>query len=165
MNEADHSVYCLDHGLSHIQKKRNLKNCKLSYRYSEVSAGSFYVACMNAHTHTHTNILTYWLTDWLTYLLTYTHTHTHTQMHAHTHIHTHRDIQTHIHMHAHAYTRWYNALNILIYGCVVSSPLGYCGIPYINNCRDKLVNVWHGPIGLWGHVDQSCFWARCYVRM
>lgn len=35
VNEVDDSLYCLDHALSHIQKKRNLKACRLYYRYSD----------------------------------------------------------------------------------------------------------------------------------
>ncbi|CAI9714889.1 protein Jumonji-like isoform X1 [Octopus vulgaris] len=35
VNEVDESLYCLDHALAHIQKKRNLKACKLYYRFSD----------------------------------------------------------------------------------------------------------------------------------
>ncbi|KAL5021160.1 hypothetical protein ScPMuIL_000315 [Solemya velum] len=34
VNESDHTIYCLDQALIHVQKKRNLKSCKLLYRYS-----------------------------------------------------------------------------------------------------------------------------------
>lgn len=34
LNEAEDTVFSLEHALSHIQKKRNLKVCKLLYRYS-----------------------------------------------------------------------------------------------------------------------------------
>ena len=34
LNEAEDTVYSLEHGLGHVQKKRNLKVCKLLYRYT-----------------------------------------------------------------------------------------------------------------------------------
>ncbi|KAK3603867.1 hypothetical protein CHS0354_042875 [Potamilus streckersoni] len=35
LNDAENSAFCLEQGLTHIQKKRNLKNCKLMYRFTE----------------------------------------------------------------------------------------------------------------------------------
>ena len=34
LNEVEDTVYSLEHALGHVQKKRNLKVCKLLYRYS-----------------------------------------------------------------------------------------------------------------------------------
>ena len=34
LNEAEDTVYSLEHALNHVQKKRNLKVCKLLYRYT-----------------------------------------------------------------------------------------------------------------------------------
>ncbi|KAL3860127.1 hypothetical protein ACJMK2_010292 [Sinanodonta woodiana] len=35
LNDTENSAFCLEQGLPHIQKKRNLKNCKLMYRFTE----------------------------------------------------------------------------------------------------------------------------------
>ena len=42
MNETEDTIYCLLHALTHIEKKRNLRVCRLLYRFTEVSQ---YIVC------------------------------------------------------------------------------------------------------------------------
>lgn len=37
LNEQDEQVLCLEHGLKHVQKKKNLKTTRLFLRYNQVS--------------------------------------------------------------------------------------------------------------------------------